>query len=122
MEINREDLGAHSSRIASVLAHLCRAKATGPFVRTSEDSGAVVTTLGSITGTPNLVFRDVTTDLGMRETVLGLPIPNEAARRYWIGLHETWVWLGKHRLSFLQCGLRLYVGGTDEGTLQFLRL
>ncbi|HTX36943.1 MAG TPA: hypothetical protein VME43_18065 [Bryobacteraceae bacterium] len=64
----------------------------------------------------------MTTDLGFRETALRFPIPNARHPRFWVAMQEQWKWKGKHKVRFMECGLRLYVGGRDEEAIQFLRL
>jgi hypothetical protein len=64
----------------------------------------------------------VVTDLGLSEIALRLPIPNSNQTKYWFALHERWQHKGRHRVAFVDCGLRLYIGSEDEEAHQILRL
>ena len=54
--------------------------------------------------------------------MLALPIPDAKQPRYWIGLHESWVSIGKRKCRFIGCGLRIYAGERSEPPIQILRL
>jgi len=119
MEAKRAQLKDHASIIAAVLRDVCDASNTGPLVQESDESGNIVIV---ITHSNKPLSRLVTTDLGLREPALRLPIPDAHQPRYWIGLHERWEWKSAHRIRFRDCGLRLYVGGENEEAVQVLRL
>src|SRR5947208_16594542 len=107
MEAKRTDLGSHATKITTVLKEACGAPDTGPLVRQHEEADSLVVSISC----PTPLSRPVTTDLGMSERALRLAIPDAHQPRYWIGLHERWQQKGKHKIRFLDCGLRLYVGG-----------
>jgi hypothetical protein len=71
---------------------------------------------------PGALSREVTTDLGVREIALRLPIPDTRDSRFWIAMQEQWDWKSKHKVCFRECGLRLYAGDRSEEAVQFLRL
>ena len=124
MEAKRSEMSEHASGIAQVLASLSGVKLVSPLVGTYESpaSGEIVITIVSGVPNPSLPQRKVTTDLGLVETVLGLPIPDSNQPKFWIGLHESWMFLTKHRVGFKDCGIRVYMGSADEESSQFLRL
>jgi hypothetical protein len=108
------DLRGHATKIATVLDEVCGSFNAGLLVLAKE--------LIIITSDSPPFSRRVTTDLGVSEFALRLPIPNAQQPRYWIGLHERWEWKSKHRIRFCDCGLRLYIGTSDEEPVQLLRL
>lgn len=114
MEAKRTALKDHATNIAKILDEVCDAASVGPLVK------AVDLVIATLNSTP--LSRRVTTDLGGSEFALRLPIPDAQQARYWIGVHERWEWKGKRKIRFLDCGLRLYVGGKDEEAVQVLRL
>jgi len=122
MEAKRSDIAGHATDIARVLASLIGIKLLAPLVRTYEVAGEFIVTIAQ--GVPHLGLPDrkVTTDLGQIETVVGLPIPEASRPKFWIGLHESWVFLNKRKVGFKNCGIRVYVGAADEDSRQFLRL
>jgi hypothetical protein len=124
MEAKRSKMSEHASGIAQVLASLCGVKLISPLVGPYEyaASGEIVITIVAGVPNPSLPQRKVTTDLGRTETVLGLPIPDSNQPKFWIGLNESWVFLSKHKVGFRDCGIRVYMGSTDEDSSQFLRL
>jgi hypothetical protein len=97
---------------------ICHTSAASPLVREDEDQGAIVVN----TFSHGQISRKVLTDLGSSEIALRIPIPDDVKPRFWIALHERWKPTGPHRLKFRDCGLRLYLGGTDEDAIQILRL
>ena len=58
----------------------------------------------------------------MADVRLSLAIPDTHNPRFWIAMGEYWRWKSKHRLYFVECGLRLYVGDRSDDAVQFLRL
>lgn len=69
-------------------------------------------------------FRPVTTEFGVIEYALELPTSAQGhQRKYLVGLHEAWKPLrSKHKISFIQCSLRLYVSSANREPAHFLRL
>jgi hypothetical protein len=124
MEVKRSEISEHATDIARIFAGLCGTKLVSPLVGPLKDEGAGELVLAIVGGPPNpaLPHRTVTTDLGLIETVLGLPIPDAKERKFWIGLNESWELHGKYKVSFRNCGLRLYIGAANEESRQFLRL
>jgi len=116
MEVTRTELQKHVAKVNAVLQETCDASDPAPLVQLVD---------GTITLAPSCpaaLCRQVTTDLGVREIALRLPIPDPRSPRFWVAMHEQWNWKGRHRVCFNQCGLRLYVGDRSEDAIQFLRL
>jgi hypothetical protein len=116
MEATRTELQEHTKRINAVLQVVCDAPNPAPLVQLTDGTIALATSC------PGPLRREVTTDLGIREIALRLPIPNSNNPRFWIAMQEQWEWRTKHRACFVQCGLRLYMGDRSEAAIQFLRL
>ncbi len=116
MEASPTELRQHVTRINAVLQETCNASAPAPLVHLDD------TIITLATSCPAALSRKVTTDLGVSEIALRLPIPDAKHPRFWIALHERWRWKSVHRLCFDNCGLRLYMGGISEEAIQFLRL
>jgi hypothetical protein len=116
MEAKRAELQEHEKNINSVLQDICEAQDPAPLVHLTDGTITLAATC------PLALRREVTTDLGVREIALRLPIPDATNPRFWIAMHERWEWISKHKARFLQCGLRLYVGERSEEAVQFLRL
>lgn len=116
MEIKPSLLNKHASTINSVLQETCGSPNPTPLVQSTD---GVIRLAPSC---PEVLCREVTTDLGIREIALRLPVPDKNQPRFWVALHEYWEWKGKHRLSFRTCALRLYMGDRSEEAIQFLRL
>jgi hypothetical protein len=115
MEATPTELQKHVIRINAVLQETCEASDPAPLIRL---------TGGTIALTPSspALHREVVSDLGYREIALRFPIPDSRQPRFWIAMQEQWEWKGRHRLSFRECGLRLYMGDRNEEAVQFLRL
>lgn len=124
MEAKRSDILGHATDIARVLASLSGVKLLAPLVQALEVAGTGEIVIRIVQGVQNLGLphRKVTTDLGLIETVVGLPIPEATRPQFWIGLHESWVFLNKRKVGFKNCGIRVYIGAADEDSRQFLRL
>src|SRR5438874_943010 len=116
MEASPKELRQHVTRINVVLQDTCNASAPAPLVNLVN---AAITLAPSC---PTALSRRVTTDLGVSEIALRLPIPDAKHPRFWIALHEQWQWKSVHKLYFDNCGLRLYMGDSGEQAVQFLRL
>lgn len=116
MEVRRTDLQKHVTRINAILQETCEISTPTPLVH------MVDTTIGLAPSCPSALCREVTTDLGLRESALRFPIPDARSPRFWIAIQEQWEPNGKHRLRFVQCGLRFYLGDRSEQAIQFLRL
>src|ERR1035438_3724108 len=101
MEAKRAQLKDHASVIAGVLRDVCDASNAGPLVQEYDESGNIVIV---ITHSNNPLSRLVTTDLGLREPALRLPMPDDHQRRYWIGLHERWEWKSARRTRLHELG------------------
>lgn len=116
MEATLTELRKHATRVNAVLQETCDASNPAPLVHLID---------GTITLSPSCpvaLRREVTTDLGLREIALRLPIPDARHPRFWVAMQEQWKWKSKHRVRFMECGLRLYVGERNEEAIQFLRL
>jgi hypothetical protein len=122
MEAKRSEMSGHAKAISRVLANLCEVTLLAPLLKVSDDGNIVAITVQGGPQNSSLTQRTVTTDLGGIETVLGLPIPDRKPPKLWIGLHEAWVFRGKYKLGFKDCGIRVYIGASDEESRQFLRL
>lgn len=116
MEAKPTELRKHATRINAVLQDTCDTSDPAPLV------GLIDGTIALATSCPLALRRDVTTDLGLREIALRLPIPDTRNPRFWIAMQEQWKWKSKHKACFVECGLRLYVGDRSEEAIQFLRL
>lgn len=116
LEATPTKLQRHASDVSAVLKKICEAPNPAPIATLSED----VLTLAK--SCPPDLCRQVTTDFGVPEIALRLPIPDISNPRFWIALHEKWGWTKPHRLRFVQCGLRLYVGERSERAIQCIRL
>jgi hypothetical protein len=116
MEATRTELKEHTKRINAVLLETCDASDPAPLVHLADGTIALATSC------PTALRREVTTDLGLREIALRLPIPDTRHPRFWIAMQEQWEWKSRYRACFRQCGLRLYVGDRSEEAVQFLRL
>jgi hypothetical protein len=116
MEATSEELQKHRTRINALLLDICDASDPAPLIQLADG------TLALASSCPSSLCREVTTDLGLRETALRLPIPDTLHPRFWIAMQEQWKWKSKKKLRFIECGLRLYLGQRDEPATQFLRL
>lgn len=116
MEATLAELQEHTSRINAILQQTCDALNPAPLVHLANGTIALATSC------PSILRREVTTDLGVREIALRLPIPGAHNPRFWIAMQEQWEWVSRHRACFVQCGLRLYMGDRSEEAIQFLRL
>jgi hypothetical protein len=116
MEAKPRELQNHVTKINAILQEVCDASNVGPLV---EELDGAITVAASC---PKPVSREVTTELGRIELALRLPIPSGDQPRYWVALHERWSWKGKHKISFRDCGLRLYIAEEGEEAVQLLRL
>jgi hypothetical protein len=113
MEATPDRLKKHQTVISVVLKEVCGlTNNTGPLVREVDLS---------ITLSALRPAKQVTKDLGNIEMALPLPIPNSVDPRYWIGLHENWRATKRHKVEFVDCGLRLYAGD-NENLRQLVRL
>lgn len=121
MEIHQNKFREHAKDVSQILAEVCVIPAGGSLVSMSDEAGTRVIGVAVSGAVPHQQHREVTSDLGRRETVLGFPIPTPGRPRYWIGVHEIWR-PTKKRLSFVSCGLRLYMGFAEEQLAQVLRL
>jgi len=117
MEIKSVEFSGHVTKISAILRDECKPSRPGPLVITENLHITIPTG-------PNPPFREVTTDLGRIESALELPIPAKAnARKYWVGLHEGWTQISKHKVRFNECSLRLYVSReANQEPTHFLRL
>jgi hypothetical protein len=116
MDATRTELQKHTKHINAVLQEICDASDPAPLVQLANGTIALATSC------PWALRREVTSDLGVRETALRLPIPDTQNPRFWIAVQEQWEWKSNHRARFLHCGLRLYMGDRSEEAIQFLRL
>jgi hypothetical protein len=116
MEATHAQLQKHVKRINAVLQETCNAHHPSPLVQ--EADGVIALT----TSCPPEMRREVTTDLGIRDIALRLPVPDTNNPRFWAGIRERWEWRRRHKASFCECSLRLYVGDRSEDAVQFLRL
>jgi hypothetical protein len=118
MDAKRTDLSNHITLISRVVAEVCDAAGNERLVRAYDESGSIVVRITDWVGGRS---RTVTTDLGQSEPALRLPVPSHRPR-LWLGLHERWEPKGKRKVRFRECGVRLYIGASDEEALQILRL
>lgn len=116
MEATRTELQKHASKVNEILRKTCEISHPAPLIQEAE---GIVSLSPSC---PKSLSREVTSDLGVRETALRLPIPDADNPRFWAALGELWDFRGRHKVVFRQCGLRLYAGFADEEPVQFLRL
>jgi hypothetical protein len=117
MEVTRTELQKHVSQLNAILQETCDASDPAPFVNLINDS-----TIALAPSCPVALRREVTTDLGNRELALRLPIPDSRNPKFWIGIQEVWKWKTRHRVAFVECGLRVYIGERNDDAAQFLRL
>ena len=110
MDARRADLANHVTAISKIVAEVCSAPVSEPLVRAYDESGSIVVRITDWVGGRS---RNVTTDLGQSEPALRLPVPSDRPR-LWLGLHERWTPVGKHRIHFQDCAIRLYIGAVDE--------
>ena len=125
MEAKRSELSDHATGIARVFASIWGIKLLAPLIQPYDfgDRGEItITIFGGAEHSSSPPRRIVTTDLGRSETVVGLPFSGTNEPKFWIGVHESWAAMSKHKVCFLGCGLRVYVGEPSEGSRQFLRL
>jgi hypothetical protein len=116
MDVTRTELQKHTKHINAVLQETCDATDPAPLIQLADGTIALATSC------PWALRREVTSDLGVRETALRLPIPDTDNPRFWIAMQEQWQWISSHRARFLHCGLRLYSGERSGEAIQFLRL
>jgi hypothetical protein len=117
LEATPTDLQKHVKQVNAILQNISEASNPAPLVTLSD---GLITLAKSC---PADMCREVTTDFGIREIALRLPVPDINNPRFWIALQEQWGWKSKHKLWFIQCGLRLYMGERSEETaLQCVRL
>jgi hypothetical protein len=116
MEAKSAQFNNHVAQISLILKNECRTSNVGALVTTQD---FYIT----IPNGPTPPFRKVTTDFGRIESALELPISNKRhQRKYWVGLHESWQKVSKHKIRFMDCSLRLYVGNANQEPVHFLRL
>ena len=117
MECKSNQFAKHVAEISAILQRECGIPGVGALVA-HEDFQV------KIRSGPMPFFRPVTTEFGVIEYALELPISTQRhQRKYWVGLHEAWQPLrSKHKIRFSHCSLRLYVGGADREPAHFLRL
>jgi hypothetical protein len=116
MEVNGAKFSGHVTKLSTILQKECNVSRAGPLVINQEFQITIPN--GS---TPP--FQKVSTDLGHIESALELPVlTGRHKRRYWVGLRESWERKDKHKIRFVECSLRLYVGSTDQEPAHFLRL
>src|ERR1017187_3696675 len=117
MECKISQFGHHAKEISAILQRECGISGAGSLV---VDQNFQIT----IRSGPMPQFRPVTTEFGRLEYALGLPVSTQShQRKYWVGLHEAWKpTRSKHKISFSQCSLRLYVNSTTQELAHFLRL
>src|SRR5208283_3684867 len=108
MEATPAQLRKHTTRINAVLQEICDASNPAPLVQEVDGTIALARSC------PGTLCREVTTDLGSRETALRLPIPDVRHPLFWIAIREQWDWKSKHRIRFRECALRLYAGAREE--------
>lgn len=119
MRIRERELVDHLDRVTDALRTVCGlARSIRVFGYPKNEAEINVGIVAPLSD--NVV--QVTSDNGLIERVLGLPIPSSRDRRYWIGMHETWRRVGRHQIEFGNCGLRVYTGRRAEDLVQFLRL
>ena len=117
MEAKRTELSDHIAKINAALKEACQISESQRLVTEESDQGVLVIRMLE---TP--FCRPVLTDLGSRELALRLPFPTPEHARFWIALHENWDYVGKRKIRFNNCGLRLYTGTSQQAALQILRL
>lgn len=125
MQARKREVEEHTAQISRVLAKVCELTPTRPLVRLLSGQGGLHTgqVVLSVGGAiPVHSARTVTSDLGITEEVVALPVPSADSPRYWLGLHEEWAPSGRNKLDFVQCGLRLYVADLGANAAQMLRL
>src|SRR4051812_23163456 len=108
MEAKRPELQEHTKNINSVLQDICEAHDPAPLVHLND---RIITLAASC---PPALRRGVTTDLGLSEIALRLPIPDAANPQFWIAMQEEWEWMTRRKAGFRRCGLRLYGGERNE--------
>lgn len=116
LEATPTELQKHATGVNAILQKISEASNPAPIANLSD---GVITLAKSC---PAELCREVTTDFGIREIALRLPVPDIRNPRFWIALQEQWGWKTKHRLWFIQCGLRLYIGERSEEAIQCVRL
>jgi hypothetical protein len=117
LEATHTNLQKHVTDVNAILQVICETPNPAPLVNLSDGIIALAKSC------PPGVCREVITEFGIREIALRLPIPNPDSPRFWIAIREQWGPSGKkHRLSFIQCGLKLYVGERTEEAIQCVRL
>jgi hypothetical protein len=121
MEIRHNEFNRHVKNLSHILAEVCALREGEPLLSVSDEAGTRAIGVYVSRAVPHQRYREVTSDLGRREKVLGFPVPNALRPRYWIGVHEAWR-ASKKRVTFVSCGFRLYMGFADEQIVQILRL
>lgn len=117
LEATHTDLQKHVTQVNAILQAICERSSPAPLVNLSDGVIALAKSC------PHDLCREVITEFGIREIALRLPIPNADSPRFWIAIREQWGPSGKkHRLTFIQCGLKLYVGERTEEAIQCVRL
>ena len=125
MEAKRSDLSSHATDIARVFSSIWNITLLAPLIQIHDfvgTGGGITLTILGREQSSSPPRRIVTTDLGLSETVVGLPFAGSNEPKFWIGLHESWVATGKYKARFLGCGLRVYIGEASEVSRHFLRL
>lgn len=118
MLAKRADVSNHVTFVSGIVAEICNVSNSEKLVREYEEAGSIMV---RITDWISARSRPVTTDFGQSEPAVPLPVPPEQPR-VWLGLHEVWDYISRHRVQFRECAVRLYIGSDDEEALQFLRL
>ena len=117
MDATPTALQKHAAEVNALLLEICEASDPAPLIELADDGSIALAK-----SCPAALRREVTTDFGSREIALRFPIPDTVNPRFWIAIQERWTWKGKHKLSFIQCGLRLYMGEKAQEATQFVRL
>ena len=122
MDTKRADLSPHATEVGNVIANICGISVKSPLIKAVEEADTINLTLCSVPPIKGFSQRVVTTDLGHTERVFGLPIPRPNQPKFWVGIHESWKFSGKRKITFLGCGIRIYAGEANESSRHFLRL
>lgn len=123
LRVRRDKLRDHVAVISRTVAIACGGTPSGPLLEDTDGGGRVVIGVRPRVHIPGISVREVTSDLGSNESVIGLPVPG-ASPPLWLGLHETWehVQRPQNTVAFVDCGLRVYLGQLERTAAQILRL
>ncbi len=114
MEVRVEELDEHRTSLNSLLVEVSGAPDGTTLIRRND---LCLSTCGT-----EPYARSVVSDLDVVEFAVRLPVPSATQPRFWLALHECWRSASRRRVTFSDCGVRLYTGLDQSPPIQIMRL